>query len=80
MPAGDQRQRLFEVGAQFVRRAGLAGVVAGDREPAAEFVARVFESADVVALPAMQGDRDRRHFLECAATSTPSASIPFLGE
>ncbi len=37
--AGDQRERLFEVAAKLVRRAGPAGIVAGDREPTTDRIA-----------------------------------------
>ena len=57
--AGDQREGLVQVGAKFLGRAGLAGIVARDREAAAEFFARVLEAADVVALPAVERDRNR---------------------
>jgi hypothetical protein len=56
--AGNERQRLLGVGAQFVRRAGLAGIIAGGDEAAAERAAEIFKAAHVVALPAMEGDGD----------------------
>jgi hypothetical protein len=56
--AGDEGERHFEVGAEFVRGAGLAGVVAGHGDAAAEAFAGVFKAADVVALPAVERDRD----------------------
>jgi len=58
MRAGDQRQHLIQVGAQLFRRAGLAGIVAGDRESTAELFAGVLESADVISLPAVERDRN----------------------
>ena len=58
--ARDERERLVGVGAQFVRRAGGSRVVAGGREAAAEFAAELLEAAHVVALPAVQRNRDRR--------------------
>ena len=60
MRAGQERQRLVQVGPQLVGRAGLAGIMAGDRQAAAQLLARVLETADVVALPAVERDRDRR--------------------
>ena len=60
MRAGQERQRLVQVGPELVGRAGLAGIMAGDRQAAAELLAGVLESADVVALPAVQRDRDGR--------------------
>ncbi len=56
--AGDERERRVEVRAEFIGRAGLAGVVAGHRDAAAEAFAGVFEAADVIALPAVERDRD----------------------
>ena len=56
--ARNERKRLVEVGAEFLNRARLAGVVAGGLNAAAfEFRAGFFEPADIIALPAMQGDR-----------------------
>ena len=49
---------------KLVGRAGLAGIMAGDGQAAAELLARVLEPADVVALPAVERDRDRREPLE----------------
>src|SRR6266699_2710358 len=53
MFAGDKRKGLFDVGAQFIRRARLAGVVARDSKAGTERAAEVFETAEVIALPAM---------------------------
>ena len=53
LSSGDQGHRLFRVGAEFVRGARFAGIVAR-REDAAGEVAGVFESGDVVALPAVE--------------------------
>ena len=61
--AGDQRQGLVQVGPQLVGRAGLARIIAGDRQAAAQFLARVLESAHVVALPAVQRNGDTRQTL-----------------
>ena len=60
MRAGEQLVDLVEVGAQLVGRARLAGVVSGGRDAARERLARVLEAADVVALPAVQAERNRR--------------------
>jgi hypothetical protein len=49
--ARDERQGFLKVRAEFVGRAGLAGIVAGDRDSSAERVADVFETTDVVAPP-----------------------------
>ena len=60
MRAGQKRQRLVQVGSELVGRAGLAGIVTGDRQAAPNLLARVLEPTDVIALPAMERDRDRR--------------------
>ena len=52
--AGNQRQRLLGIGAEFLRRARLAGIIAGGDESAAECPAEIFKAAHVVALPAVQ--------------------------
>ena len=79
MRAGDQRERLFEIGAQLVRRARLAGIVAGDRQAAAELFARVLEAADVVALPAVERDRNRRQPLDRRVGVDAERRVTFLG-
>src|SRR5262245_52797600 len=58
MAAGDERECLIEVIAQFVGVACAAGVIAGDGESTADFVAGVFEAADIIALPALERDGD----------------------
>ncbi len=69
----DQLERLVQVGA-LVRGPGSAGVIPGDRQPATDRLARVLEPDDVVALPAVQRDRDLRQSLQGASTSTPNSS------
>src|SRR5205814_850518 len=54
MFAGDKRKGLFDVGPQFLRCARLAGVIAGNGEATTQRAVRVFETADVIALPAME--------------------------
>ena len=56
--AGQQAVGEVQVGPQLGRRAGLAGVVAGGDQPAAEGAGVGLEAADVVALPAVERDRD----------------------
>ena len=59
MPAGDKREGLVEVPTQFLDRAGLAWVISCGLDPSpTEFSALRLESADVVALPTVQRDRD----------------------
>ena len=54
MFAGDKRKGLFDVGAQFIRCARLAGVVARDGKAASERAVTILEPAYVVALPAVK--------------------------
>lgn len=49
-----QRQRHRYVPPKLIRRSSLARIVAGDRQPTAQFASRVLKSAHVVALPAME--------------------------
>ena len=52
--ARDLSQGQFEVGAQFRGCAGLARIIAGDCQAAAERIRHVFKATDVVTLPAME--------------------------
>ena len=65
--AGNERQGLVQVAAQLVGRAGLAGIIAGDGQAAAQLLADCLKPADVVALPAVQRDRDGGQPLERAS-------------
>jgi hypothetical protein len=53
VPAGDQAVSLVQVGAQLVGGSGLARVIAGGGDAAAERLAAVFKSSHIVALPAL---------------------------
>jgi len=78
--AGNDRKGLLEVRSQLVGCAGLAGVVAGNGKPAAEFLAGVLEATDIIALPAMDGNRDAGKLLECFVGVHAQGGIAFLGE
>ena len=53
----NQAQRGVEVSAEFLGGAGFAGIIAGRlNASAAQGRRRMFESADIIALPAMQGN------------------------
>ena len=54
--APDQAQRLLKVGAEFFCIARFARVVAGRPDTAGQASRRVFETGDVVTLPAVHGD------------------------
>ena len=60
MLARDQAVDLVEIAAQLVGGARLAGIVARGRDAAAQLAADVLEAAHVIALPAVQAERDRR--------------------
>jgi hypothetical protein len=58
--AGDEGERLGHVGAQFIDRAGPAGVAPGNLEAAPGQAPGLFlEAADVVALPTVERYGDR---------------------
>ena len=80
MAAGKDGQRLFKVRPQLVRCAGFAGVVAGDGQPAAQLLAGVLEPADIIALPAMDGNRNAAKLLEGFVGVHAQGGIAFLGE
>ena len=48
--------RLLEIAAQLIRSARLARIIARDRQTVAELAAGVLEAADIVTLPAVDGD------------------------
>ena len=62
--AGDQSKRLVEITAQLLRRPGASGIVSGGQDPAGSSARVGFESADVVALPAMEGNRNLRKLFQ----------------
>jgi hypothetical protein len=56
--AGDQAQGLLDIGPQLIGGPSFAGIGAGGHDAAAAESFGTLESADVVALPAMQRNRD----------------------
>ena len=58
MGSGDEAEGFVEIGAEMIGRARFPGIISGDGEPAAELSAGGFEPADVIALPAMEADRN----------------------
>lgn len=66
MLPGNEREHLLDIAAKFIGRAGLAGIVAGDGQAAAEFLSHVLKAANVVPLPTVQRNgniRQLRHRL-----------------
>src|SRR6185437_845130 len=54
MPAGNERQSLFNIRSQFIRRPRLAGKISRDGKTTSQRQPRILKSSDVVALPAVQ--------------------------
>jgi hypothetical protein len=80
MFAGDEREGLGEIISQFVGRASFAGIIAGDSETAAKGGVGIFEAADVITLPAMEGDRNARQLGEGFANIDAMAGVAVFGE
>ncbi|OQA28501.1 MAG: hypothetical protein BWY57_03499 [Betaproteobacteria bacterium ADurb.Bin341] len=58
MRTADQREHKLDITAQFLRRAGAPRIIAGRLDAAREIAVRALKAAHVVALPAVQRDRD----------------------
>ena len=77
--AGNEGKGLLQIGAQLVRRAGLAGIIAGGDQPAAQRRAEIFKPADVIALPAMEGNGNARQRLQGVVNVHADGGITFPG-
>jgi len=77
--SGDEGEGLGGVRAELVRRAGLARVVAGGEDAAGQRAPGVLEASDVIALPAVKGDRDPGEAAEGLAGVHPDSGVSFLG-
>ena len=80
MLAGDEGERPVEVGAEFVGRAGFAGIISRGHNAAGERAAEILEAADVVALPAVERDGDFGELLEDGVGVDPEGGIAFAGK
>ena len=80
MATGNDRQRLLEVRPQFGGGAGFAGIIAGDGQPATEFRAGALEAADIVALPAVDGDGDAGQLFEGLVGIHAKRGVAFPGQ
>ena len=80
MFAGNQRIGFFQIGAQFIRRARLARIIAGGDESAAERAAEIFKAAHIVALPAVQRDGDLREGFQRVVNVHAEGGVTFLGQ
>jgi hypothetical protein len=57
VPTGYQGNGLLEIVSQFLGRARLAWIIAGNCQPAPKFLTGVLKTAHVIALPTVDGDR-----------------------
>ena len=93
MLAGNQRQRLLQIHSKLVGSTRLAGVFAGDGQPAAgigpcqtlsrtrqSFVGMFFEAADVITLPAVDRDGNLRERFERAGHGHAEGGVTFGGQ
>jgi len=80
MPARDEGERLVQVGAQFFGGSRFAGIISGGHETAAQSAGRAFKTADVIALPAVERNRDRRKFLNDLFRVHAGGFIPTAGQ
>ena len=80
MRAGDQGERLVDVGPKLVGGPGSTGISPGDGEAAADRLAEPFEADHVIALPAMERDRDPTEAFEGAIHVHAERLITLAGE
>jgi hypothetical protein len=78
--ARDQAVRQIEIAAELIGGAGFAGVVAGRGDAARQLSARRFKPADIVALPAVQADRDPGQSCERRIRVYAELRIPLAGD
>src|SRR5258706_8005067 len=80
MCAGDERQGLPGIAAELVGRARLARIIAGRRKAPTQLAVRLLESPDVVSLPAVERDGDRREPDESGIGVDAEIGVPLSGE
>ena len=80
MPAWDKGECLTDIGSQLVWRAGLTWVIACDGEAASEGASSLLESADVVSLPALEGNRNCGERFEGFVNINAHLGVPFSRE
>jgi len=78
--AGQQAVYQVQVAAQLLSGAGFAGIIPGGSQPTAELAARVFKTANIITLPAVQADRDTREGQESLIGVNPQDRIALPGE
>src|SRR4029453_7580737 len=78
--ARNQRKRLVDVLPQLLEGAGFARIVAGGLDAAsAECSASGFKAANVIALPAVQGDGNRFKSLQSSFSVDAPRGVYFAG-
>ena len=77
--SGQQAVDEVQVLAKFIGCASFAGIIAGDRDAAGEFCIRILESAHVIALPAMEADRDARELFQSLFCIHANSRVAFFG-
>ena len=80
MFARNQRECLIEIGAEFVGRAGFAGIISGGNNAARKRAAEILKAAHVIALPAMQRDRNFGELLEDGVGVDAERGVAFARE
>ena len=78
--AGDEGEGHIEIGPQFIRRAGLARIIARHGQSAAEFLARMLKAADIVPLPAMERNGDLGEAAQRLLHAHAVGRVEFLGQ
>jgi hypothetical protein len=77
---GNQREGLSEIAAQLVWCSSFAGIIAGDSKAPAEESLRLFEAANVVALPAVKGDGNAGELRNGLIDINANFGVSFFGE
>ena len=78
--AGNKGERFVDVASEFFRCACPSGIVAGGEDSAGSASGIRFESADVIALPAVEGDRDGGKFFQCGVGIDADGGVVLFGE
>jgi hypothetical protein len=80
VPPWNHAKGHFEIIAKFDGGPGLPGVIAGGLDTAPAQASLVFETGDVIALPAMEREGDLGEGFECLLGVNPGGGITILSE
>lgn len=72
--AGDQGKRLVQIGAELPDVSRASRIISRGKNAAGRSACAGFEADDVVALPAVHGNRDLRQSFNAASVLTPSSA------